>query len=111
MSSNNQHSYKFREFRLDVAERRLLRDDSFVPLMPKVFDVLAVLVERNGHLVEKDELLRLVWDDAFVEESNVSRVVHSLRKILGEGAGNKFIETVPKKGYRFVAEVEKVSGP
>jgi len=110
MSSNNQHFYKFREFRLDVAERLLVRDETPVSLMPKVFDVLAVLVEKNGHLVEKDELLRVVWEDTFVEESNVARVIHSLRKILGEDAENKFIETVPKKGYRFVAEVEKVNG-
>lgn len=110
MSSNYQYSYKFREFRLDVAERMLLRDDSSVPLTPKVFDVLALLVERGGHLVEKDELLRVVWEDAFVEESNVARVVHSLRKTLGEDAHNKFIETVPKRGYRFVAEVEKING-
>lgn len=110
MSSNNQHFYKFKEFRLDVAERLLVRDETPVSLMPKVFDVLAVLVEQNGHLVEKDELLRVVWEDAFVEESNVARVIHSLRKILGEDAENKFIETVPKKGYRFIAEVEKVNG-
>src|SRR5688500_15825087 len=110
MSNKNQHTYNFREFRLEVAERLLLRHDLSIPLMPKMFDVLAVLVERNGHLVEKDELLRLVWEDAFVEESNIARVVHNLRKILGESANNKFIETVPKKGYRFVAEVEKTNG-
>jgi DNA-binding winged helix-turn-helix (wHTH) protein/TolB-like protein/Tfp pilus assembly protein PilF len=110
MSSKDQHSYKFKEFRLDLGERRLLRDENAVALTPKVFDVLAVLVERGGHLVEKDEILRLVWEDAFVEEANVARVVHSLRKILRENKHNKFIETVPKKGYRFVAEVEKVNG-
>jgi DNA-binding winged helix-turn-helix (wHTH) protein len=88
MSSNHQSFYKFKEFRLDVAERLLLHQDSSVPLMPKVFDVLALLVERNGHLVEKDELLRIVWEDAFVEEANVARVVHSLRKNLGENANN-----------------------
>jgi len=110
MSSNNQSFYSFREFRLDVAERKLLRANESVPLMPKVFDVLAVLVERSGHLVEKDELLRIVWEDAFVEESNVARVVHALRKTLGEDAEHKFIETIPKRGYRFVAEVEKTNG-
>src|SRR5687768_153395 len=102
MSSNNQHFYQFKEFRLDIIERKLVRGSSVISLTPKVFDVLAVLVERGGHLVEKDELLRLVWEDAFVEEANVARVVHSLRKILGEDGENKFIETVPKKGYRFV---------
>ena len=70
--------------------------------------MLVVLVERNGHLVEKDELLRLVWADSFVEEANIARIIHELRKTLGEDKnGNKFIETVAKKGYRFVAEVEK----
>jgi DNA-binding winged helix-turn-helix (wHTH) protein/tetratricopeptide (TPR) repeat protein len=108
MSSNNQQSYKFNEFRLDVGERLLLRDDMSVPLTPKVFDVLAVLVERSGHLVEKDEVLRIVWEDSFVEESTVARAVHTLRKVLGEDSEHKFIETVAKKGYRFVAEVEKV---
>ena len=110
MSSNQQYSYKFKEFRLNVTERLLQRGDAPVSLMPKVFDVLTVLVERGGHLVEKDELLRIVWEDAFVEETNVARVVHSLRKILGEDAENKFIETVPKKGYRFIAEVERING-
>ena len=109
MSSNNQN-YKFRGFQLDVAERLLLRDGESVSLSPKMFEVLAVLVERGGHLVEKDELLRIVWEDTFVEESNVARIVHSLRKILGEDNSNKFIETVSKKGYRFVAEIEKNDG-
>lgn len=109
-SNKNQHSYEFKGFRLDVSERRLLRDSSPVPLTPKVFDVLAVLVERRGHLIEKDELLRVVWDDAFVEESNVARIIHTLRKTLGENNANKFIETVAKKGYRFVAEVSEVNG-
>ncbi|MEZ5428222.1 MAG: winged helix-turn-helix domain-containing protein [Pyrinomonadaceae bacterium] len=110
MSSKDQHSYSFKEFRLDLAERQLLRNEDSVSLTPKVFDLLAVLVERSGHLVEKDELLRLVWEDSFVEEANVARIVHSLRKTLGEADDNKFIETVPKKGYRFVAEVEKING-
>jgi len=70
MSSNNQISYNFKEFRLDVVERLLLRDNLSIPLAPKVFDVLAVLVERNGHLVEKDEFVRLVWEDAFVRKQN-----------------------------------------
>ncbi|MEO8074203.1 MAG: tetratricopeptide repeat protein [Acidobacteriota bacterium] len=109
MNSNNQTLYKFGEFRLDVAERLLLRESESVSLSPKMFDVLTVLVERSGHLVEKDELLRIVWEDTFVEESNVARIVHSLRKILGENNGNKFIETVPKRGYRFVAKVDVVA--
>ena len=109
MNSEAKRFYRFKSFRLDVAERQLLNDEVAVPLEPKVFDVLVALVERAGHLVEKEELLRLVWTDSFVEEANVARIVHTLRKILGEDKnGNKFIETVPKKGYRFVAQVEEV---
>ena len=110
MNSETQHFYKFKAFCLNVPERQLSRDEIPVPLTPKAFDVLAVLVERSGSLVEKEELLRLVWEDAFVEEASVARIVHTIRKSLGEAEQNKFIETVPKKGYRFVAEVEKVNG-
>ncbi len=106
MDGEKQHFYRFKSFRLDVEERQLLRDGVAVPLTPKAFDVLVALVERNGHLVEKDELLQLVWSDSFVEEANVARIVHTLRKVLGEDEnGNKFIKTVPKRGYRFVAVV------
>ncbi|MDQ3753402.1 MAG: winged helix-turn-helix domain-containing protein, partial [Acidobacteriota bacterium] len=96
--------------RLDPAERQLLRDGAPVPLTPKVFETLVVLVERSGHLVEKEELLKLVWADAFVEEANLARCVHTLRKALGEEHnGHKYIETVPKRGYRFVAEVREIA--
>jgi Tol biopolymer transport system component/DNA-binding winged helix-turn-helix (wHTH) protein len=106
MDGEKQHFYRFKSFRLDVEEHQLLRDGVAIPLTPKAFDVLAVLVERGGHLVEKDELLRLVWSNSFVEEANVARIVHTLRKVLGEDEnGNKFIETVPKRGYRFVADI------
>ena len=110
MNGEAKHFYQFKSFRLDVRERNLSRDGEVVPLTPKAFDVLAVLVERNGHLVEKNELLRIVWADSFVEEANVARIVHTLRKVLGEDEnGNKFIETVAKKGYRFVAETTETS--
>jgi len=106
MHSENGHFYEFKSFRLNLAERQLLNAETPVPLTPKAFDVLAVLVEQAGHLVEKDELMQLVWPDAFVEEANVARIVHTLRKVLNEDEnGNKFIETVAKKGYRFVAPV------
>ncbi len=103
------HFYQFKSFRLNVGERQLLKNGNAVSLMPKAFDVLVALVERNGHLVEKDELLKDVWADSFVEEANIPRIVHTLRKTLGEDEnGNKFIETVAKKGYRFVAKVTEV---
>ncbi len=109
MSGGNRHCYEFGRFQLDVGECQLLHDGVAVPLPPKVFEVLTVLVDRAGHLVEKDELLNLVWADTFVEEINIARIVHTLRRALGEDKnGNKFIETVAKKGYRFVAEVTKV---
>lgn len=114
MNYEEEHSYcfKFKSFRLDVEERQLFHNGVAVPLEPKVFDVLAALVQRSGHLVKKDELLHLIWSDSFVEEANIARTVYTLRKVLGEDEnGNKFIETVAKKGYRFVAKVNEIHGP
>ena len=112
MDGEGKHFYQFKSFRLDVEERQLLNNGKAIALTPKAFDVLVALVERNGHLVEKDELLRIVWADSFVEEANVARIVHTLRKILGEDKnGNKFIETVAKKGYRFVAVCDEQNKP
>ena len=100
--------YEFGRFRLDPAERLLLRDGQAVPLAPKVFDLLLVLVERHGRLVEKEELMKSVWADSFVEEANLSVKMSALRKALGESPGEvQFIETVPKRGYRFVATVNE----
>jgi TolB-like protein/DNA-binding winged helix-turn-helix (wHTH) protein len=82
-----------------------------VPLTPKVFDLLRLLVQNSGRLVEKDELLREIWPDSFVEEGNLNRNVSILRKVLGEDAsGQLYIETVPKRGYRFVASVTTIRG-
>ncbi len=112
MNDERKHFYQFKSFRLDVGERQLLKDKFPVALTPKAFDVLAALVERSGRLVEKDELLRIVWADSFVEEANVARIVHTLRKTLGEDEnGNKYIETVPTRGYRFIAEVREEFEP
>ncbi len=109
---NNGNLYRFIGFELDVKERRLSRDGVPVQLTPKNFEVLAYLVERAGHLVEKDELLRAVWPEAFVAETNVSRAIHTLRKVLlDDGNGNKVIQTVATRGYRFAAPVERVSRP
>jgi TolB-like protein/DNA-binding winged helix-turn-helix (wHTH) protein/Flp pilus assembly protein TadD len=81
-----------------------------VPLTPKSFETLLALVERSGHLVEKNELMKVVWSDAFVEESNLTNNVYALRKLLGLGEnGRSYIETVPKRGYRFTAPVKKLS--
>jgi len=100
--------YAFGPFSLDPSERRLLRDGDPVALTPKCFDLLVILVENSGHLLGKDELLERLWPGQFVEEVNLSFNISSLRKVLGEGQmGRHFIETVPKKGFRFVAHVEE----
>lgn len=102
--------YEFASFRLDVEERLLLRADEVVPLPPKAFDVLLALIEQPGHLLEKEVLLKTVWPDTIVEENNLADNISRLRKTLGEGEnGQKFIETVPRRGYRFVAEVKALS--
>ncbi|MBA3715641.1 MAG: winged helix-turn-helix domain-containing protein [Pyrinomonadaceae bacterium] len=109
MDTQPRRLYEFGTFRLDVAERLLFRSEEPVSLTPKAFDLLAVLVQRSGRLVEKEELLREVWSDSFVEESNLSNNIHVLRKVLGGGAkDHTFIETVPRHGYRFVADVREV---
>lgn len=113
LSEKTGQSYSFSNFNLEVVERRLLKDGQAVALTPKAFEVLVFLVKRNGHLVEKQELISAVWPESFVEEANLARIIHTLRKVLGEDkGGEKFIETVAKKGYRFIAEVsEEVSIP
>lgn len=103
--------YQFDSFLLDKTERILLCGRTPVALPPKVFDVLSVLVESAGHLVTKATLLEKVWPDTFVEEANVSINIAILRKILGESAGGQpYIETVRKRGYRFVATVLELEG-
>ncbi len=102
-------SYIFGRFQLDAAERRLLRDGQPVPLTPKAFDTLLALVQHAGHAMSKDELMRAVWPDGFVEETNLAFNISTLRKALGDGqTGERYIETVPKLGYRFVMPVQVV---
>lgn len=99
-------TYTFGEFRLDAAGRRLTRRGRTVPLPPKDFDILLMLVRGRGELVAKQELFAQVWPGQFVEENNLTVRVSALRKALGERrAGHRFIETVPGRGYRFVAHV------
>jgi TolB-like protein/DNA-binding winged helix-turn-helix (wHTH) protein/Flp pilus assembly protein TadD len=98
--------YAFGAFRLDAALRRLERDGHGIPLSPKAFDILVALVERRHRVVEKAELMQLVWPASFVEEANLSQTIFVLRKTLGEQPdGRPFIETVPRRGYRFAADV------
>ncbi len=111
MEGNFKNLYEFGPFRLDVKERLLLRDGVVVPLTPKAFDLLLALVEQPGHLLEKETLLKAVWPDSFVEENNLADNISKLRKALNDGEnGQKFIETIPKRGYRFVAEVRVQKG-
>ena len=101
--------YQFESFQLEPEERRLTRDGELVSLTPKAFDTLVFLVERAGHLVEKEELMKALWPDSFVEESNLSQYIFTLRKTLGETEdGGQFIETVARKGFRFVPFVTKL---
>ena len=103
--------YEFGDYRLDAAERLLLCGDRPVALTPKAFDTLLVLVRHNGHLVSKDQLMKEVWSDAFVEEINVARNVWTLRKALADDERvHRYIETVPRIGYRFIAPVREVNG-
>jgi DNA-binding winged helix-turn-helix (wHTH) protein/Tol biopolymer transport system component len=95
--------YEFGSFRLDPAERILLRGNEIVPLTPKAFDTLHLLVRNSGHLLEKEEMIRALWPDTFVEEGSLSNNIFLLRKALGDEPA--FIETVPRRGYRFVGAV------
>lgn len=106
MSKKAQHLYQFGPFSLDLSEHRLLRDQEVVPLSPKVFETLLLLVEHGGHILERDELMKTLWPDSFVEESSLTQNISLLRKALGENSQQQFIETVPKRGYRFVAPVK-----
>lgn len=102
-------AYEFGPFRLDPAAHLLLRAGKAVPLPPKAFDTLLVLVRQRGSLVAKEELLKAVWPDSYVEENNLNQYISMLRKVLGDsGTGPKYIETIPRLGYRFVAEVNEI---
>ena len=102
--------YEFGPYVLDPREGQLLRGGETVPLPPKVFDTLRVLVEHGGQVVRKEKLMETVWPDAFVEEANLAQNVSTLRKVLGEGRrGSEYIETLPRRGYRFAAQVRPVA--
>ena len=110
MGSQVKQLFEFGPFRLDTGERVLTRAGALVPLTPKALDTLIALVRHAGHVAEKDELLKEVWPDTFVEEATLAQNVFTLRKALGNGQGDglKYIETVPRRGYRFVALVREL---
>lgn len=100
------NDFEFGEFLLDTKEKVLFREGKPVPVTPKTFQLLSALVENHGRLVEKEELMKMVWADSFVEAGNLSFTMRLLRKALGDDTQNpRFIETVPRRGYRFIAEV------
>jgi DNA-binding winged helix-turn-helix (wHTH) protein/TolB-like protein/Flp pilus assembly protein TadD len=105
-----QDLFEFGCFRLNPAEHLLLRDGQRVSLTPRTFDLLVFLVEHSGRLVSKNQILDAVWHGSFVEEANLTVSIANLRKTLGETPGGlQYIETIPKKGYRFTAPVREVS--
>ncbi len=100
------HLYEFGPFCLDTRERVLLREGSPLQLKPKVYETLLALVSRSGHIVDKEELIRQVWPDVVVEENNLTGNIFSLRRAFAE---YQYIETVPRRGYRFTADVKVVT--
>ncbi|HEX7774720.1 MAG TPA: alpha/beta fold hydrolase, partial [Pyrinomonadaceae bacterium] len=111
MNRSPSRFYLFDGFRVDVNERILLKDNREVPLTPKVFDTLLVLLENSSHVLTKKELMQQVWPDSFVEENNLAQNISVLRKALGKSKeGEDYIQTVPKRGYRFVADVTATGG-
>src|SRR5581483_5700838 len=100
------HLHRFGSYTLDAEERVLFRDGQPVSLPPKDLETLLVLVENAGHIVEKGELIERVWPGVFIEENNLSRRIFNMRQLLGVGSdGRPYIETIPKRGYRFSAPV------
>src|SRR5215467_6901437 len=108
VSLKPKHLYGFGPYRLDAEERVLLRDGLPVTLPPKDLETLLVLVENAGHIVEKEKLLEKVWPGVFIEEGNLARHIFNLRQVLGDTSdGGKYIDTIPRRGYRFVAPVKE----
>jgi DNA-binding winged helix-turn-helix (wHTH) protein/TolB-like protein/Flp pilus assembly protein TadD len=104
--------YEFGPFRINVTERLLQRGNELVPLSPKVFDTLLILVENHGHVVSKKELMQLLWPDTFVEESSLTQNISLLRRALTPiESDRQYVETIPKRGYRFIGEVRQIQEP
>src|SRR5260370_2711850 len=111
MEMNPKHFYRFGPFIRDPAEYTLVRAGVPVALTPKAFDTLLTLVRRSPRIVEKEDLFKEVWPGTFVEDGNLAVNIFALRKALGtEEGGREYIETIPKRGYRFTAEVNQTTG-
>jgi DNA-binding winged helix-turn-helix (wHTH) protein len=109
MSSFIKHLYRFGEFTLDADQKVLLCEGKPLLLAPKVLETLLTLVQNGGRIIEKEALMTRLWPDTFVEESNLTYTIVQLRKTLGDDARQpRYIETIPKRGYRFIVDVEEV---
>ncbi len=104
----SRHLYEFGAFRLDPAERLLVRNGERVPLALKAFDTLVLLVQNRGRVLTKEQLIEALWPDSFVDENNLTQHISTLRRTLGQETG-EYIETVPKLGYRFVCRVREIA--
>src|SRR6478672_8186992 len=112
MAAGDPQGYVFAEFRIDLQAYQLRRHDRPIPLTPKVFDTLVLLVRRRERTVSKDELLNAVWPDAFVSEDNLTQAISVLRRALGDDPSQpRFIATSARHGYRFIASVEEIYTP
>src|SRR5262245_23193008 len=112
MSSLSGHIHRFLDFTIDIEQKVLLREGKAIPMAPKGFETLLALVENHGRIVLKEELMKRIWPDTFVEESNLTFNIQQLRKSLGDNAREPlYIETIPRRGYRFIAEVKPLATP
>jgi Tol biopolymer transport system component/DNA-binding winged helix-turn-helix (wHTH) protein len=112
MSSLSGHIHRFSDFTIDIEQKVLLRGGKPIPMAPKVFETLLALVENHGRIVLKEELMKRLWPDTFVEESNLTFNIQQLRKSLGDNAREPlYVETIPRRGYRFIAEVKPLATP
>src|SRR6516162_4439437 len=108
LDESRRELYEFGPFRVDADNEVLLRDGQPVTLTPKAFQILLVLVRRNGEIATKDEIMKSVWPDTFVEETNLTRNIFSIRRALGDGPENQYILTVSGKGYRLAEKAVPV---
>lgn len=109
MSKQSSHFYAFGLFLLDASERRLSRGGQVIQLTPRQFELLWLFVQNGGHILTKHELIETIWPDTFVEEGTLTRSISRLRELLAQDAENQYIETIPRQGYRFIADVTEVS--
>src|SRR3954470_3579943 len=113
METTSVQLYEFGDFRVDPAKRLLRRrDGTAIPLTPRVFDTLLFLVEHHQTVLDKERLMEAVWPDSIVEENNLTQNISTLRRVFGDTPGsNRYIVTVPGRGYRFIADVHPAEIP